>query len=223
MRTPIKVQRVPIKVERKAIKADELSWEQVYEKYIRLIKYASKSIYKTYQTENPEDLFQEGQLVLYDCWLKYKEKGESEFALLFKASLWRKLKGLSSRQTALTVDLDTVVEQGCEPRYEPDLDTSLEQTHNLKKLAELLKDKPLALTILKEFVSPGERTMWESKMDYSRREMLKGQNFNVFMPSSILPTRKSIRRGMEISQAKFDQALNELKAAMREVYVLRVE
>ena len=197
---------------------ERLSWDDVYEKFVKLIKFAAKNVYNTFQTESAEDLFQEGQLVLYRCWLFYGDKDMSNFSTIFKSALWRKLREISGRKRHFTVDFETMSEKGLEPGYEPDYDVKIDDSLKLQKLTELLQDKPIALTILKEFIAPGERTLWESRMDYARKEMLKNQNFSIALPSSILPSRKTIRRGMEIGEVKFNKAYNELKTAMRQVY-----
>lgn len=209
--TPIRITRTPIIVER-------LPWDEVYEKFVKLIRFAAKNVNNTFHTEGVEDLFQEGQIVLYRCWLFYGDKDMSNFSTIFKAALWRKLREISGKKRHFTVDFETMTEKGLEPGYEPDFESQIDDSLNLQKLADLLKDKPVAMTILKEFISPGERTLWESRMDFARKETLKNQNYSISLPSSVIPNRKTIRRGMEIGEVKFNQAFNELKTAMRQVY-----
>lgn len=211
VRTPISVSRIPIQNNR-------LEWDEVYEKFVNYIKFASSSTYNQFQTESAEDLFQEGQLVLYRCWLLYGNKGWDDFTPMFKASLWRRLREFSGKKRHFTVDFDTLIECGAEPGEEKDLDADIDEKMRFQKLTELLADQPVALTILKEFVSPGDRTLWECQMEYARKEMMKSQNRHVIVPSSVQPTPKVIRRGMEISIAKFDQHFAILKDAMRQVY-----
>ena len=55
-------------------------------------------------------------------------------------------------------------------------------------------------------------------MEVARKEMLRSQNYNVMVPKNVSPSKKAIKRGMEISQVKFDQGFDALKAAMKEVY-----
>ena len=72
VRTPITgIQRVPITgVQRTPILLEELNWGEVYEKLVNYIKFAAKQVSDQYNTggwQNVEDLFQEGQLLLYNC------------------------------------------------------------------------------------------------------------------------------------------------------------
>lgn len=205
------VQRSPILIER-------LPWDEVYEKFVSLIKFAAGSVYNQFRTVEAEDLFQEGQLVLYRCWTLYGDKGWSEFSPIFKASLWRKLREISGRKQHYTVDFDTLIEEGNEPGYDVDFDTDIDDEEKLTRLAESLRDNPVALTILREFLNPSERTLWEGKMEIARKEMLRSQNYNVMIPKTVSPSRKAIKRGMEISQLKFDKGFDALKAAVKEVY-----
>lgn len=211
MRVPIKVERIPIMKER-------LDWDSVYDKFVNYIKFAASSVYNQFQTESAEDLFQEGQLMMYRCWLLYGDKPVEEFGPIFKASLWRKLREVSGKKHHPTVDFDTLTEAGAEPGYEKDMDAEIDESERLHKLVDMLSDQPIALTILKEFIAPGDRTLWEAQMERARKEMLQNQNYAVVVPSSVQPTKKTIRRGMEISMAKFDQHFAILKNAMREVY-----
>lgn len=211
MRVPIKVERIPIMKER-------LDWDSVYDKFVNYIKFAASSVYNQFQTESAEDLFQEGQLMMYRCWLLYGDKPVEEFGPIFKASLWRKLREVSGKKHHPTVDFDTLTEAGAEPGYEKDMDAEIDESERFHKLVDMLSDQPIALTILKEFIAPGDRTLWEAQMERARKEMLQNQNYAVVVPSSIQPTKKTIRRGMEISMAKFDQHFAILKNAMREVY-----
>lgn len=212
------VTRIPIKVERIPIMKERLDWDSVYDKFVNYIKFAASSVYNQFQTESAEDLFQEGQLVMYRCWLLYGDKSIEEFGPIFKASLWRKLREISGKKYHPTVDFDTLTEAGVEPGYEKDIDAEIDESERFHKLVDMLSDQPIALTILKEFIAPGDRTLWEAQMECARKKMLQNQNYAVVVPSSVQPTKKTIRRGMEISMAKFDQHFAILKNAMREVY-----
>lgn len=213
-----KVTRVPIKVERIPIQENRLPWDDIYKKFVNYIKFAAKSVYNTYQTESAEDLFQEGQLLMYQCWLTYGNKSMEEFSYIFKASLWRKMREVSSKKQVYGTDFDTLVDSGLEPGYEPDLEQSVDEQLRFQKLLDSLSDEPVALTILREFISPGDRTLWEAQMETARKAMLRAQNYAVTVPSSPQVTKRIIQRGMEISMSKFDQHFTTLKKAMRQVY-----
>lgn len=210
--------RVPIKIERIPIQENRLPWDDVYDKFVNYIKFAASSVYNQFQTESAEDLFQEGQLMMYRCWLLYGSKSMDEFGPIFKASLWRKLRELSGKKRHFTVDFDTLTEAGAEPGYEKDMDAEIDESERFHRLVDMLADQPIALTILKEFIAPGDRTLWEAQMEQARKATLQNQNYAVVVPTSIQPTKKTIRRGMEISMAKFDQYFAILKDAMRQVY-----
>ena len=210
--------RVSIKVERFPIQENRLPWDEVYEKYVNYIKFASNSVYNQFQTESPEDLFQEGQLVLYNCWILYGNKSWEDFGCMFKASMWRRMREVSGKKRHFTIDFDALIEAGAEPGYEKDLDTEIDEQNRFQKLVELLSDQPIALTILKEFISPSDRTLWEAQMEHARKSTLQNQNYAVVVPSSIQPTKKTIWRGMEISKSKFDEHFAILKGIMRQVY-----
>lgn len=212
--------RVPIKVERVPIMEERLPWDEVYEKFVNYIKFAAGSVWNQFQTESAEDLFQEGQLLMYRCWLLYGNKSMDEFSPIFKASLWRRLREVSGKKRHPTVDFDTLLEAGAEPGYEKDMDEEIDESERFHKLVDMLSDQPIALTILKEFISPGDRTLWEAQMERARKATLQDQNYAVVVPSSVQPTKRTIRRGMEISMSKFDQHFAILKDAMRQVYNL---
>lgn len=210
--------RIPIKVQRTPIIIDRIPWEEVYEKFVNLIRFSASSVYNQFKTVDTDDLFQEGQLILYRCWTLYGDRGWEQFTPIFKASLWRKLREISGKKRHFTVDLDTLSETGSEPGYDIDFDTNLDDEEKLTRLAESLRDNPVALTILREFLNPSERTIWESEMEIARKATLRDQNYNVMVPISVTPSKKTIKRGMEISQVKFDKGWNELKSAMKEIY-----
>ena len=216
MENPIK--RTPIKVERKPIIIERLPWEEVYNKYVNLIKFAASNVFDTFKTIEPEDLYQEGQIILYRCWILYGDRDWTQFSAIFKASLWRKLRELSGKRRPLTIDFDTLIDSGAEPGYEKDIDLQIEDEEKLTKLAESLRDNPVALTILREFLNPSERTIWEGKMEIARKKTLKNQGYNVTVPKSIIPNKKTIKRGMEIPQTVFDKGYKQLKSEMKIIY-----
>lgn len=210
--------RVPIKIERIPIMKERLDWDEIHEKFVNYIKFAARSIYNQFQTESTDDLFQEGQLLMYRCWLLYGNKPIEEFGPIFKASLWRKLREISGKKRHSTVDFDTLIEAGLEPGYEKDIDNEIDESNRFHQLIDRLSEQPIALTILKEFIAPGDRTLWEMQMEQARKQTLHNQNYAVVAPNSIQPSKKTIRRGMEISMSKFDQHFAILKNIMRDIY-----
>ena len=200
-----------------------IPWEEVYAKYVNYIKYAASRTFLKFQSNafkvnSPEDLFQEGQLVMYKCWIAYGDKPADELAKLIKAAVWRRMQELAGKKQFFTTDFDTLQQQGQEPGYEKDFALSLESEESLQKVAELLKDEPIALTILKEFVNPSQRTIWEAKMDVERKQQLRDQNYIVVVPTSVQPTKRAIQRAMEISKLSFDTNFKILKNALAQVF-----
>ena len=180
------------------------------------IKYAASVTFNQFKTESAEDLFQEGQLVLYRCWSLYRnEKSECDLHKLIKTSIWRKLQEVSGKHRFNTVDIPTLQECGHEPGYETDWDTPIDEQNNLQKVAQLLVDEPIALTILKEFINPSARTLW---MDMERKAMLRAQGYEVVVPLTIQPTKRAIQRAMEISPSKFEWHFKTFKEALDVVY-----
>ena len=197
---------------------NRIQWEDIYQKFVNYIKYAASCTYRQFHTESIEDLIQEGQLVLYKCWVAYGDKPEVELHKLIKTAIWRKLQEVSGKHRFNTIDIPTLQEQGHEPGYEEDWDSQIEEQSKLQQVAQLLVDEPTALTILKEFVNPSARTLWEAKMDVERKAMLRAQGYMVIVPLTVQPTKKAIQRAMGISKLKFDWNFKTLKEAMMVVY-----
>lgn len=215
-RTPIIIQRVPITIQR-------IPWDEVYDKFIKLIYFAARQVFNQYHTEPIEDLEQEGQLILYRCWLLYGDRSWEDFTPAFKASLWRKLREVS-RKLRPTPDLETMTEYGDEPNIEIDFDTMLEDNIKLRKIYNMIGDYPLVKTIFQEFMSPSEETVWEGKMDWARKHMLMSLGHNVIVPKSVLITKKAIKRMLNkkgVLCSEIDKAISKLQAILADVYGIR--
>ena len=194
-----------------------LVWDEIYDKLVNYIKFASRQVSEQYQTgavDSAEDLFQEGQLLLYHCYELYKNKPLNEFCALFKSSLWRKLRDIGSRKAFIQVDIEEAYELG----YTDSVAEDMYEEYKLKHLADMLESNPLALTILKEFINPSDRTVWEAQMDVARKSMLREQNYKVSVPSSVEIKAVYIQRAMEITKARFNEALKFVKQCVSEVY-----
>lgn len=211
IRTPITgIKRTPI--------ISRTPWEKVYAKYVNYVKYAAGRTFLNFHTESAEDLFQEGQIILYKCWLSYGSRSEEEFGKLVKTSIWRKLQEIAGKNKVPTLELEVLQEQGYEPSTQEDWDTPIQNEDNLQKVAQLLKDQPIALTILREFVNPSERTIWEARMDIERKNQLRSQGFVVSIPSTIQPTKKAIQRAMGISRFAFEGHFRIMREAVAQVF-----
>ena len=203
------------------INTQRLAWNVVYKQFVNLIKFSSKTIDFNDQMMEASDVFQEGQIILYDCWLRYGNKSLEEFTRVFKASLWNKIRSFKKRKIIFTVDLDSLVNIGEEPEYEENgFNLKIfEDKTNLKKLVKLLKDDIVALTILREFLYPTERTLWEIKMDLYRRETYqKYKQPSHKVPKSFSPTKQIIMRSLELPSEIFNEGFLNLKKALKVVY-----
>ena len=209
----IGIKRVPIRTQ----PVQELNWDEIYEKLVNYIKFAAAQVASQYNTgsvNSSEDLFQEGQLLLYYCYTIYKDRSIDEFMALFKASLWRKLREIGKKKEFIQVDIEDAYDLG----YNDDAVDKMYQEYKLQETASLLKQSPIALTILKEFINPSSRTVWEAEMDVARRQTLKEQNYNISVPKSIQIKGVHIQRALEIPKMKFQEYLKEVKTVVNKVY-----
>lgn len=223
-RVPItNIQRVPvIGIERVPIigvadnTTEELSWGDIYEQLVNYIKYAAKQVSEQYKTGiySAEDLFQEGQLLLYHCYTIYKNKSMNEFSALFKASLWRKLREIGKKKSFIQVDIEDAYDLG----YSDDIVDEMYQEYKLQQIASLLESEPIALTIVKEFINPSSRTLWEAEMDLNRKQSLKDQNFSIAVPKSIQIRGVHIQRALEIPKVRFNESFKLVKSVVSSVY-----
>lgn len=221
VRVPITgIQRTPITgIQRTPVVLEELNWDEIYEKLVNYIKFAAKNVSDQYGTEgwqNVEDLFQEGQLLLYHCYTVYKYKPLNEFEALFKASLWRKLREIARKPQFTTVDIEDAYDIG----YSDDVTEDIYQEFKLQQMAEMLESTPIALTILKEFINPSTRTLWEASMDVARKQTLKDQDYGVAVPKTITVKGVHIQRALEIPKTVFAENFQTVKQVVRKVYSL---
>lgn len=218
IRTPICVQRIPLKIIRNPISIGEpLDWNTVYNNLVNYVKFAAKQVASQYNTgvmNSAEDLFQEGQLLLYNCFERYKFKPVNEFNALFKASLWRKLRGIGAEKDFITVDITEAYDIG----YSEEVVSDMFEEYKLQHVVELLSHNEIALTILKEYINPSARVLWEAQMDVARKQTLKDQNYAVAVPQSVKVKGVHIQRGLEITKVAYREAFGEVKRVMSSVY-----
>lgn len=217
VRTPIiGIKRTPVITGITSSK-EELQWDDIYTSLVNYIKFAAKQV--SSQSNNStlhsaEDLFQEGQLLLYRCFNLYKHKDINEFKALFKSSLWRRLRDLGGRKAPIQVDIEDAFDVG----YTGSVVEDLYNEQKLQQVADMLESSPIALTIFKEFVNSSKRTLWEAEMDVARRMTLKDQNFKVSIPSTITVKGVHIQRAMELPKGKFNEQLKLVKDCVAKVY-----
>ena len=200
----------------------KLSWEEVLEKFHRLIKFAAKQ--QVLNSNNmdgmisAEDLYQEGMIKLYDCWKIWclgKNKDMDEFAPIFKTSLFRCVQKGSTKKKPMFVDIDdpaTVI------RHD-DVDSveKLYKEESIKKLMDTLSD--VGKSILRELISPSEKTLFEVWADIERKKMLKSQGKRVNVPKDNTVRMKHIIRSLGITQKQYDISMAEIKRNARTVLV----
>lgn len=221
VRTPIKGTRKPIKGIRTPIMEGgyhKLDWDEIYKGLVNYIKFAAKQVSEQYGTgsslQTAEDLFQEGQLLLYKCYTMYDYKPRNEFDALFKSSLWRKLRTLASKKEFTLVDISDAYDLG----YSETVVNDMYEEYKLQQIVELLENDDIALTILREFINPSKRTLWEAEMDIARKQMLKEQNYNISVPQSLTIKGVHIQRALEITKVEFKEHMSNIKKTINMVY-----
>lgn len=195
------------------------SWEEAERRFSSLVKYASKKVVgeQDYFLES-QDLYQEGMLTLYNCWLKYGgDKGISEFKSIFTTSLFRQLRKVGKRKfKALDIDIEEIAESLVYTEDEFDqilIEYSVSQLYDILEEAE----DEIALAILQELLAPSERTIWEMQMDVYRKRMLKQQGKQINLSKERVKLIH-IRRALEITQKQFDGGIFRLRQSARQVF-----
>lgn len=205
MRKQEESSRVPIQPENK--------WDTVYNKYIRYIRYAANNTFSDNCTMSHEDLFQEGQIVLYRCYLQYSDRTDSEFGKLFKSSLWRELRKLANRTTVATVDIESVMNIDL-TGYTEDIDESIYDSCYIDQVRQLIAGSDIAIEIFNELINPSEDTLFEAEMDVARRETLRSQGKKVLVPHSVRVTHRHIRMALGLTRDQFTSGMRIIREAV---------
>lgn len=220
LRKPIVGLRVSIKLE--DVAHPNMRWEIQYEKLNNYIKYVAAQVVSGLPSAmmSSEDLYQEGLILLYTCFEKYKLKPETDFQSLFKASLWRLLRGFCYKKKEIqTVDLDEVFDMG----YTDTTIMDMYEEFRLQQVADLLGDNQNALNILKEIINPSERTLWEMQMDFERKCFIKSQNPGKNTSSEITIKPDILRRALNLTESEFSKAFKEVQSGVYSVYSVDVD
>lgn len=215
LRKPITGLRVPISLDEVLDK--EMKWDIQYEKLTNYIKFVAGQVAPGLQSSmmSSEDLYQEGLLLLYTCFEKYKLKSEQEFQSIFKTSCWRLLRGFCyKKKEIVTVDLDEVFDMG----YSDNVIADMYEEYRLQQVADLLDGNQNALNILKEIINPSERTMWEMQMDYARHETLKQQGKKTMVSTEVSIKPVILRRSLGLTITEFNKAFKEVQSTVYAVY-----
>ena len=215
LREPIIGLRTPIKLE--DVADPNMCWDTQYKKLNNYIKFVAGQVVSglTSSMMSSEDLYQEGLILLYTCFDKYKLKTESEFHAIFKASCWRLLKGFCYKKKEFqTVDLDEVFDTG----YNDNVIADIYDEYRLQQVVDLLEGNQNALDIFREILNPSEKTWWEAEMDFSRKEMLKSQGKRVSMSSELEIKPAILRRSLGLSEVEFTTAFKLVQSGVYAVY-----
>ena len=215
LRNPITGLRVPISLE--DVLDENMKWDIQFEKLTNYIKFVAGQVAPGLQSAmmSSEDLYQEGLLLLYTCFEKYKLKSEQEFQSIFKTSCWRLLRGFCYKKKEIpTVDLDEIFDMG----YSDNVIADLYEEYRLQQVADLLEGNQNALNILKEIISPSDRTVWEMQMDYARHETLKQQGKKITVSSEMTVKPLILRRSLGLTITEFNSAFKETQSAVYAVY-----
>lgn len=217
IRTPITGLRTPIKLE--DVVEPDMNWDTQYKKLNNYIKYVAGQVVSGLPSAmmSAEDLYQEGLILLYNCFEKYKFKTEKEFHAIFKASCWRLLKGFCYKKKELQqVDLDTVYDLG----YDDNAIIDMYEEFRIQQVVELLAGDQTAINILKEIISPSEKTVYEMQMDYYRKECLKAQGKKSCVPSEMEIKPVILRKSLGLTEKEFSTAFKKLQSEVYAVYAV---
>lgn len=200
----------------------KLTWEAVVTKFENLIKFAAaQQVRKTGTdgTYGADDLYQEGMIKLYDCWVKWcvdpeKNKDMDEFGAIFKKSLFRAVQKVSSKQPEC-IDLEDAVMENI--TADMNVDDTVERMYREKGMAHLkdMLTSPVAKELLQELIEPSNATLYEVWADRKRKEMIKSQGKRVNIPKDNTIRMKHIQRALGITTKQYDLAISEIRDKAR--------
>lgn len=198
----------------------KLSWDRVVKQFENLVKYAARQQIETRPTDqlmSVEDLYQEGMIKLYDCWMKWcvdpcKNKDIDEFKPIFTTSLFRHMRKYCTNKAEL-IDLDEIEEFIGDTNVEDTVERMYRE-HGLTHLSEILTCS-VAKKLLEELIEPSTRTLYEVLADIKRKQMLKSQGKKVNVPKDTTVRMKHIQRSLGITSKQYDNAIAEIREKAR--------
>lgn len=208
--------RVPIIGLRKPI---ELDWNEIYVKLNNYIKYTAGCVFRSCggngdTINSAEDLYQEGLILLYTCYEKYKYRSLDEFCKLYKASVWRLLREKSYKKHFELVEIETAYEVGSED----DQLAGVNNEYLMEEVLALLGDNYTAKRILQEYITPSDDTIREAEMDMNRKAMLKSLGHKLNVPKTIILRGEFVRRALGLSKRLFKEQFSIVQHCIYEVY-----
>jgi hypothetical protein len=215
LRKPITGLRTPLKLS--DITDPNMTWDKQFAALNNYIKFAAGQVVSGLPSAmlGSDDLYQEGLILLYQCFEKYRFKPESEFQTLFKTSLWRKLRGFCYKKPEVkTVDLDEVFDLG----YTDTIINDMYEEYRVQQVLELIKSCPLAVKIFQEVLYPSQGFIDALDMDIARKETIQSQGRNVHVPSEISFRKDVLRKYLGITESEFSGAFKQLQSSVYAIY-----
>jgi len=198
----------------------KLTWDAVVEQFESLVKFAAKQQVQNYGTDSmlsAEDLYQEGMIKLYDCWMIWcvgKGKDMDEFGPIFKVSLFRAMRNKGRRNNTPTfIDIEDT-DNYLEDDNSEDTVERMHREQGLTRLREILTSE-ISKRLLDELEEPSPRTLYEVWADSKRKEMLKSQGRRVNIPKDNTVRMKHIVRSLGITSKQYDVAMVEIREKAR--------
>ena len=194
-----------------------MKWDIQYKKLDNYIKFAAGQVVAGLPSAmlGSDDLYQEGLILLYQCFEKYKLKPEDEFHTLFKTSLWRKLRGFCYKKPEVkTVDLEEVFDLG----YNDDTISDMYEEYRTQQVLELIKSSPIAVRIYQEVLYPSKGFVEALDMNMARRETVRDQGHNIHVSSELQFDKKILRKYLGITENEFSSAFKLLQSSVYEIY-----
>lgn len=196
---------------------EPLEWDDVYNKFNNYIKFASKNVFESNTNMfvvSAEDLYQEGLLLLWKCFEQYQFKSLAEFGYIFKASVWRHLRGIASKTETPSDNIDEVFDIG----VEDDTWEEMWEEHRMRQVVDLLKDFPIAIEVLHEFVRPSISTFKECEADMARKETVRSQGYKVNVPATLEVRGCHIQRALNLSKELYMANFKIIQKVVYSVY-----
>lgn len=215
LRTPVIGLRAPMKIA--DISDPRMTWDIQYEALNNYIKFAAGQVVSGLPSAmlGVDDLYQEGLILLYQCFEKYRLKPESEFQTLFKTSLWRKLRGFCYKKPEVkTVDLEEVFDLG----YSDNVIEDMYEEYRVQQVLELIKSCPTAVRIFQEVLYPSQGFVDALDMDIARKETIQSQGQNIHVPSEISFKKDILRKYLGVTENEFSNAFKQLQSSVYEIY-----
>ncbi|WIT26458.1 hypothetical protein [Bacillus phage SPO1L4] len=207
----------------------KLTWEDVYEQFKNLIKFAARQQMENHGADtmmSRQDLEQEGLLKLYDCWEKWcfkENKDMDEFGPIFRKSLFRKVKQSGGTGKALGFvaidDEDNPLENMLKDENTVDVVEKMHFSEGLKKLKDTL-ESDISKSLLEEIINPSDQTIYNVLIDIERKKMLKSQGHRVNVPKDTTVRMKHIVQTLGISNKQYDSAIEEIREAAHYLHYL---